>query len=1048
MLRFLRYLLEVLAALVGVGIICTVLLAHRLSSSPITPNFLSPYIEAGIESAFPESDAQIELSQLGWNSNERAFTINVRNVKILNAAGAEIALIPTMDAKVSLLGLALGQLMPKQLDIDHPQFKLERSKNGVLSFGSMTVGGGEAKGDSNAADTIGNVAEDLSNAAFLHKLAIHRAVIDIHDEGAQKTWSVSVPEVSIRRNGFRDFDRTLKYGALDGRIKIDVPQPSADASLDVHYIYDPALRRHALTTEFSNVKPAGIAGGSLGALGLDVASAIDLPLNGKVDLTLDQALTVSRITAQIHGTEGRLIYKNFWDKPRAVKSLQLNAKYDRMMRKLSVTDMHIDFNGPTLDVKIDGKPSAKKDIDFTAEVQVEKLPMNKFAEVWPKPVMPNPRDWLSANLHNGTYDRAEVSIRGSLLFDKIGDMTISEGTGKVLATKGQVTYIEGLPPVEGVDAVATFDLNKMDVQITGGGIGNLRLAPFTLQITGLSEIDQYIDIPMQVSGPIPEVLRLLDHQPLGYAKKLGLAPQDLTGKISGLVKFRFPLLKALMMKDVDIKATATATEVASSKLIPGLPLDQGNLALEVDQNGLNLKGQIGLAKAPFNVAWEEAFEEKPGKPLRRLTATGSLRDDQLATLGVTSFMGAKGSVNVTAEMTKPTKTKTALAGTLDLTPAAISVDMLKWKKPANVPAVLKFNADASGDAPVRVTNIMLRGANVSANGNALLSSDMSQLLSFDFSNLIIGRTNASLEFKQSFGEDGALRFDAYGKALDVSGLRGGNDPDKSDPRPKEYHLQVDKLYTSEKGEIAKARGFASRDKEGWLAISFTGMADSDTPLNIDLTPHPDGHRTFSIKCDNFGKALKGLGFTDTVNGGKLTVAGQSTPENPRLVIGGLKIKDFTVEKLPVLALLINATSPFGITGILTDSASFSLLKGRFAWKGDTLKLEKTHATGAAMGINIDGDVDMNSGKADLSGTLVPFSVVNSVLNAIPLIGDLITGGENQGVLAVSYSITGNLDSPSISVNPISLLTPGFIRNLFFGDSDSDSDSEIDDEKKE
>ena len=179
--------------------------------------------------------------------------------------------------------------------------------------------------------------------------------------------------------------------------------------------------------------------------------------------------------------------------------------------------------------------------------------------------------------------------------------------------------------------------------------------------------------------------------------------------------------------------------------------------------------------------------------------------------------------------------------------------------------------------------------------------------------------------------------------------------------------------------------------------------------------------------------MKGLGFSETIKGGKLSISGQSTAENPRLITGKAKIIDFSVHKLPILALLLNATSPFGFVDILTDSAYFSRFEGDFRWHGDELTLMRAHAAGSAVGINIDGVVNMNSGNANLQGTVVPFSVMNNMLNYIPLIGGLITGGENQGVLAVSYQISGQLGAPNISVNPVSLLTPGFIRELFFRD---------------
>ena len=71
---------------------------------------------------------------------------------------------------------------------------------------------------------------------------------------------------------------------------------------------------------------------------------------------------------------------------------------------------------------------------------------------------------------------------------------------------------------------------------------------------------------------------------------------------------------------------------------------------------------------------------------------------------------------------------------------------------------------------------------------------------------------------------------------------------------------------------------------------------------------------------------------------------------------------------------------------------------------------------------------------------MPFTTVNSILGAIPVLGDLITGGEGSGVLAVNYSIDGALADPKVSVNPVSLLTPGFLRNLFFGDDDDEVDA--------
>jgi hypothetical protein len=61
---------------------------------------------------------------------------------------------------------------------------------------------------------------------------------------------------------------------------------------------------------------------------------------------------------------------------------------------------------------------------------------------------------------------------------------------------------------------------------------------------------------------------------------------------------------------------------------------------------------------------------------------------------------------------------------------------------------------------------------------------------------------------------------------------------------------------------------------------------------------------------------------------------------------------------------------------------------------------------------------------------VPAYSLNRVLGEIPLLGSLITGGENEGIFAATYRVEGALDDPKVEVNPLSALAPGFLRNLF------------------
>ena len=47
-----------------------------------------------------------------------------------------------------------------------------------------------------------------------------------------------------------------------------------------------------------------------------------------------------------------------------------------------------------------------------------------------------------------------------------------------------------------------------------------------------------------------------------------------------------------------------------------------------------------------------------------------------------------------------------------------------------------------------------------------------------------------------------------------------------------------------------------------------------------------------------------------------------------------------------------------------------------------------------------------------------------------LLGRLFSAERGGGLISVAYAVRGRTDDPAISVNPLSALTPGFLRGLF------------------
>jgi len=99
MLRFLRYILEILAALIGVAVVCAILLAWKLSSMSAHPELSTPYIEAGIERIIPASKVHVGSSSLVWEGAEHVFSVHAKTIKIDDVRGIEIAEIAEADTK-------------------------------------------------------------------------------------------------------------------------------------------------------------------------------------------------------------------------------------------------------------------------------------------------------------------------------------------------------------------------------------------------------------------------------------------------------------------------------------------------------------------------------------------------------------------------------------------------------------------------------------------------------------------------------------------------------------------------------------------------------------------------------------------------------------------------------------------------------------------------------------------------------------------------------------------------------------------------------------
>jgi uncharacterized protein YhdP len=131
-----------------------------------------------------------------------------------------------------------------------------------------------------------------------------------------------------------------------------------------------------------------------------------------------------------------------------------------------------------------------------------------------------------------------------------------------------------------------------------------------------------------------------------------------------------------------------------------------------------------------------------------------------------------------------------------------------------------------------------------------------------------------------------------------------------------------------------------------------------------------------------------------------------------------------------------------------EGIGFQGMDGEFVLDDGVATTELMRIYGAALGLTAKGQIDFDEDAIDLAGVVVPAYSINNFLSKIPLLGTLLTGGEGEGLFAVVYTVEGPVDDPEVSVNPLSALTPGFLRNIFTPGQPGDEPPQALPERKE
>jgi hypothetical protein len=677
------------------------------------------------------------------------------------------------------------------------------------------------------------------------------------------------------------------------------------------------------------------------------------------------------------------------------------------------------------------------------------LPADEADHYWPNGFAPGAREWLTARVHHGIARRifARVKITGADL--ERNQIPRESVDGEVVLENISVDYLDGLPPVVGLNVGSTFDGTSFKIIGEGGRINDvLELSDGHITLTDVGRNDNLI-LDVTVRGPASSALEVLNAPRLGYPAKFGVDPSDASGQVESHLHFAFPLRNALRIEDIEIKALTTLYDFGLRNIEGKHELSDGQFFVALDTDSLELSGPARVNGAPVDLEWQEDFDAGGGF-LSQITFSGAIDDAGREAFGLPPSGYLNGPVETEIVYRDIDRRRKTVNIDIDVRDSELAIPEFFWSKPPGTDGRVQLQIGLAEGMPIEIEHFVVVAQDLSAEGRAVFEPGFEKLLELDASRVAFGANDFSIRVvplaEAREGYDVVITGESFDLRPYIDELF---EDEESKTPPFVLSLKVRRLITREDQQITDAVGHIDYADDRWRSASLDGRLSSGEALRMRLAPTEDNKRNLDMTSPDAGSVARAFDLYDDGIGGELKLTAtidDNLPDRP--VEGLVTIENYRVINAPTLAQILNFAGLLGILDSLQgDGIGFSRFRLPFKFANGRLDIDEARTHGPSLGINVSGTVDVEADQTDLSGTIVPAYAINSLLSNIPIVGDIVAGGEGEGIIAATFTVDGPIDEPSISVNPASMLAPGFLRNLFGlfdgGGSESDGDGEPD-----
>ena len=666
--------------------------------------------------------------------------------------------------------------------------------------------------------------------------------------------------------------------------------------------------------------------------------------------------------------------------------------------------------------------------------------------LWPEHVAPPARNYLVDNLRGGKVTGVDITV----------DMS---GTELAAATRGEpmpdnavhidfavsdaaLTVAPDAPPltrgrVTGTITGQTTTIRNVTADLRMPDNRTLAIADGSFVIPKITPDNVTAQIGLRLGGGADALVSLLQTKMFKSLTGVDIDPATVKGNADLRIDFPLNLKHIPDLPDLPVTISGSLSDIAVDKAFGKERLEAGRFTVSYDRGAFVMKGDGRVMGSALTLDLRQPKAGQPGEVNVALAVDEALRARK--GLPVAPQLSGTIPVRINVPIGRASGGKPPIRVEADLARAASEGLLPGVSKAAGKPGRMSFTLVDGANGGLDLRDLTLDAAPVVVRGSASLNGEGG----FERADLTSLKLSAGDDMRVQAERNGnGYRLTVKGAVADarpfLRGLTGPEGKGARDSSPKDIEADVSLgILTGFNGEAltnASAKvSLRGRDiRSGRLQGKFTGAS-----FNAQVTHGERGGPGITIETQDAGSTLRFADIYKRMYGGKLIMT-SALNDGPQA--GSVQIRNFALRNEPALSSIV-AQGP--ATSEVTDAkgrkvvvqnagndVEFDRLRAIFTRTGSRIDISDASISNAAMGFTMNGFLDTAKERADINGTFVPLYGLNNVVSQLPILGQLLGGGRNEGLFALNFRVAGRLSKPDVSVNPLSALAPGILRKLF------------------